>query len=108
MSTLLTIAATVQATQARRHYVADVLACAGILNGETDSALVAGVNAMLSSQTTVKISQLQVCGIQSAGGNPEAVDDSCACRLHCMLRTVHGALVTIQLRCGPCRLMRTA
>ena len=32
---------------------------AGILNSEADWALTAGVNAMMSSQTTIKISQLQ-------------------------------------------------
>ncbi len=33
---------------------------AGILGGECSLALAAGVNAMLSAQTAVKISQLQV------------------------------------------------
>lgn len=37
--------------------------CAAVTRGECGSALAAGVNAMLSPKTAVKICQLQVCSL---------------------------------------------
>ena len=66
--------------------------CTGIMNGGSECALAAGVNAMVSSQTTIKISQLQVCACFRPSCCP-VLDEQLMCRV-ALNQTIPGVACT--------------